>query len=65
MKAGHLFLNNGDVVILKYPSVLSKEAYKNVISSMEDLYKHLRVDFVKTIILEEGMDIQILKKGEK
>lgn len=61
----HLYLSDGDVVILTYPQALSEPVIDRIRDSMKKLYDHLNIKNIKTLILEEGMDIKILKDESK
>lgn len=57
-----LELRPGDIVVLKHPSSLSMEAADNVNRTMETLLKECGLNN-RVMILEEGMDINILDLG--
>lgn len=61
----HLYLSDGDVVILTYSQALGEVATNRIKYDMKNLYDHLNVKNIKTLILEEGMDIKILKNEPK
>ncbi len=56
-----LDMKDGDIIVLRHPCVLSEEAGKNICFLVREIAKKSGVD-VKVMILEEGMNIGVLRK---
>lgn len=55
-----LRLNPGDIVVLKYPGTLSNDAYGRIIETAQEAISQAVGFEVKAILLEEGLDIDIM-----
>ena len=55
---GKLDLKDGDIVILKHPMILGKNAAVRLREAVEDILKPFNV---KIMVIENGMDIGILR----
>ena len=53
-----LDLKSGDIVLVRYPGSLSERACGNI---RESLSRELDVNANKILILEEGMDIKLIR----
>ncbi len=52
-------LNNNDTIVIEYPKVLSDSAKARLSKQVQDYFKEKGKD-VGVIILEEGMDIEVI-----
>ncbi len=50
-------LKLGDIIILRTQNTITRDGHDNIIKSMNGIFP-----YNKTIILEEGMDLEILRK---
>lgn len=58
-----LEVKDGDVVVLRHPFQLSPEAHEFLRSTMKDILHDFGID-VHVMVLEEAMDIGILRRGK-
>ena len=55
-------IGNGDILIFKYPGILSTEAKKNIADSVRE---SLGLDNIKILIFDEGLEpVMVLRKDE-
>jgi hypothetical protein len=59
-----LDMKDGDIVVLRHPLVLSKEAIKNICTTVKEIIKESGFN-VKVMFLEEGLDIGVLRKEKQ
>ena len=58
-----LDVKDGDIIVLRYGAKLSKETSTNLRDAIQEIIKGFGFN-VKAMILEDGMDIGILRKKE-
>lgn len=56
-----LEVKDGDIIVLRYPRVMSKETGERLCASIKEIIKGFGFN-VKGMVLEEGMDIGVLRK---
>ena len=59
-----LKVQKGDAVVLKYDGKISQSTYENVKTFMEGILKRMGKENIPVIILEAGLDIEILRLRE-
>jgi len=57
-------LRDNDIIVLKHPGRLPIAACRHIQKSMRETLSSLPQKNIKVIILEEGMDIDVLGKDE-
>jgi len=55
---GKLEYQDGDIIILKYPGALSAKSHDELLKFVE---KHIAPTNAKAVVLEDGMDIGLLR----
>lgn len=58
-----LDVKSGDVIVLRYQYKFSKETHDNIKAALEEIIKEYGFNGVHVMILEEGMEIGVLRKG--
>lgn len=56
-----LEVGDGDIIVCRYPGVLSEVAHERLKKDIEEVIKNMGTN-VKVIILEDGLDMSVLKK---
>ena len=57
-------IKDGDMLVFKYPKVLSDDAKRNIVRGLRETVNDLGFKNVKVLILEEGADLGVITKGE-
>lgn len=60
-----LDIKDGDVIVLKCKQRLSPEAFKNLKEAYQTAMEGFRIKDIKVLILEEGIDIGVLRGKDK
>jgi|WetSurMetagenome_2_1015567.scaffolds.fasta_scaffold10024_2 hypothetical protein len=55
-----LTINENDVLVLRYKGRLSKQSIENIKNSIQDAFKKININPI--ILLEEGINLNVLKK---